>query len=567
MQALVLAGGRGTRLHERGAPPKVLTPLAGLPMLTHVIGRLAAEGVDDIVALIGHRGDEVAAALADARLGVRVRWRVEANELGTAGALEAARELCAERFFVVMADVLADVDLRALMAAHRRTEAWATLVAHPNDHPFDSDRLVTDASGRVIRIVRPSQTAGIDAGALCNAGLHVVERAALDFIGATPCDLTAALWPALIAAGKRVVAYRTAEYLKDMGTPERRARVDADLRAGVPARMRRGAFRPAVLFDRDGTLVEDRPHIARAEDLVPIGGAGAALRRLNEARIATALVTNQPAIARGELDEDGLHRLHTLLEGQLARDGGGWLDALFVCPHHTDAGFAGERPELKIECDCRKPRPGLLHQACVALSADRRATVMVGDRTADLEAARAAGVLAIGVSTGAACRDGRHPVAAETPLVPSVAEAVALVLDTAPSWRPWLERARRAGAVALAGPPGSGTTVVAAGLRLALGAEGVGSLHVSLERFVARGLGIDVARQAMVALADGESVLLPGYDPIARAPAPSTIARWDRRDVLIVEGVHAHEAAPSGALAVALVTGGGDWRLVEDAIR
>src|SRR5438045_3933718 len=100
----------------------------------------------------------------------------------------------------------------------------------------------------------------------------------------------------------------------DMGTPERRARVDADVRDGLPARMRRGGLRAALLVDRDGVLVEDRPFIAKLEDLVLLPGAGAALARCNQLRMPTALITNQPVIARGELDEEQLHALHTLLE-------------------------------------------------------------------------------------------------------------------------------------------------------------------------------------------------------------------------------------------------------------
>ena len=119
--------------------------------------------------------------------------------------------------------------------------------------------------------------------------------------------------------------------------------------------------------------------------------------------------TNQPVVARGALDEEGLHALHRLLEGTLGAEGA-WLDAIFACVHHPDRGFAGERAELKIACRCRKPLPGLFHQAQAALGVDARASIAVGDRTTDLRAAEAAGMIAVGVLTGAACRDGKLPL-------------------------------------------------------------------------------------------------------------------------------------------------------------
>src|SRR5581483_2106520 len=189
----------------------------------------------------------------------------------------------------------------------------------------------------------------------------------------------------------------------------------------------------------------DRPFIARADDLRVLPGVAPALARLNRAGVLAVCCTNQPVVARGALDEDGLHQL---LEGTLGAEGA-WLDGIFTCVHHPDRGFAGERAELKIACACRKPLPGLIHQAQVALGVDPRTSIFAGDRTSDLRAARAAGMIGVGVLTGAACRDGKFPLAPETPLVPSLAEAAALLLDTAPSWRPWLDRARAARAVVI----------------------------------------------------------------------------------------------------------------------
>jgi histidinol-phosphate phosphatase family protein len=570
MQAVILAGGRGTRLAAGGddgcdAPPKPLTSVNGLTMLEHVIGRLAPQGIDDFVLLTGYRAAEIERALGDgARFGVRLRYQVEPTPLGTAGATRAARALLDERFVVAYGDVLADVDVSAMLQAHLASGAEVTLAVHPNDHPFDSDRVVTDRTGRVLKLVRREDHAGPEAGALCNAAFYVVEKRALELVSeGAPDDFARDLFPRLVAAGRALHAYRTVEYLKDMGTAERLRRVEADVREGVPERSRRGTLKPALVCDRDGVLIEDRPYIARAEDIALLPGVTQALSRLNRAHVLAVCCTNQPVVARGAIDEEGLHALHTRLEGLLGAEGA-WLDGIFVCPHHPDRGFAGERADLKIACACRKPQPGLLHQARAELGMDARTSVVVGDRTADLLAARAAGMLGVGVLTGAACHDGKYPLPPETPLVPSLAEAAALLLDTAPSWRPWIDRVRAAGVVAIGGPSRAGKTLAAVALRLALAQDGVTSLHVSLDRFIRprserrAGAGVeentrfDEAARAARSLAAGRAVLTPGYHPVSRERAPGEALTWDRRGVLILDGVLACGLELDGALHVAL---------------
>jgi histidinol-phosphate phosphatase family protein len=551
-QAVILAGGRGQRLAGAlDAPAKALVPLCGRTVIEHVLTWLGTQGVTDLVMCLGYRAAEIAAAVGDGgSLGLRVRYHVETSPLGTAGAVQAALPLLGERFFVVYSDVVADVDLRQLAQAHAVAASIATLAVHPNDHPFDSDRVVTDRYGYVQRIVRPSDDLGPEAGALCSAALYLLERRAIEPMALTPpCDFAHDVFPALLASGERLLAYRTTEYIKDMGTPARRIRVETDLAENLPRQMRRSALRPAVLLDRDGVIIEDVGHLPRGAAPRLLTGAVGALRRVNGEHALAVCCTNQPVIARGEQDEDGLHQVHRLLEGLLAA-GGAWLDAIYTCPHHPERGFAGERVDLKIACTCRKPLPGLLLRAVAELGIDRRRSIVIGDRTTDLAAAQAAGILAVGVRTGAACKDGRIPIAAEIPIVDDVGAAVSLLLDTAPSWRPWLETIRDAGSVVLGGSSGVGKTAAAAALRLALAAVGIESVHVSLDRFALAPR--DLAALTFEGWRHGAAVLLPGYDAVRRLAAPSHILQRDRRTVTIIEGVLANQLQIPGAFHIAL---------------
>jgi histidinol-phosphate phosphatase family protein len=568
VQAVVLAGGRGTRLGTE--LPKPLVPLAGAPVLVHVLAWLARHGVTEAILCTGYRAETIEAEIGDgARFGLRVRYSVESTPLGTAGAVKAAEAMLRDRFVVAYGDVIADVDLEAMLQAHLASDALATLAVHPNSHPFDSDRVVADPAGRIVRMVKKEERAGIEAGGLCSAALYIVERrlvAGLQPVsaGAAPVDFARDVFPALVGRGERLLAHRTTEYLKDMGTPDRRARVEADVRAGVPARMRRSAFRPAVLLDRDGVLNEDVPFIRAPDQLRLLPEAAPALRKLNQSHVLAVCCTNQPVVARGEVTEAELAAIHRHLEGMLGETGA-WLDALYVCPHHPDRGYPGERAELKIRCTCRKPQPGLILDAVRDLGIDRRRSIFVGDRTIDLRAAHAAGVLGVGVLTGKALHDGLLPLPPETPIVESVSEAVDLLLVTAPSCEPLVDEALARRVVLIGGPSRAGKTVAASALRLALQARGADVVHLSLDRFIEplsarrpgapfrERIGMAAATEAVRTIVQGGTALCPGYDPATRERGPSELFRHTGRGVLLVEGLLALDLDVDGAARLAVV--------------
>jgi D,D-heptose 1,7-bisphosphate phosphatase len=210
--------------------------------------------------------------------------------------------------------------------------------------------------------------------------------------------------PRWLEEGKRVFAYRGDGYIKDMGTPERLGKVERDLQNGTVARKSGRTPRTAVFLDRDGTLNIEKGHLARPDDLELFSGVGSAIRSLNRVGIPAIIITNQPVIARGEADFADVDAIHRRLENLLAKDGA-FVDGIFYCPHHPDSGFKGERPELKIKCDCRKPAAGLVDAACEFFSIDRANSWFIGDSGRDLECAKNAGLRPVLVQTGAAGLD------------------------------------------------------------------------------------------------------------------------------------------------------------------
>ena len=426
----ILAGGKGTRLASIAGPiQKVLVPIGGKPVLEHHLELAAASGIVDVTIFAGYRAEDIAGFVGDgSRFGLNVRMVVEDEPLGTAGALLGSLDLLPEHFFVLYGDVMTAEDLQAVAAAHLGWNADFTMVAHPNDHPIDSDLLETDGEGRVTAIHAYPHPPDAGYGNLVNAALYALRREALrpwaDTSGKR--DFVKNVASELIATGGRVFAYRSSGYLKDMGTPARLQQVDSDYRSGrIRSRAANGRT-PAIFLDRDGTLNVEKGYLCRPGELELLPGVGEALRSLRQAGFRLVIVTNQPVIARGEANEADVAAVHRRLEWELGKSGA-FVDAIYVCPHHPDGGFPGERGDLKIVCDCRKPAIGLIERASRELQIDTACSWMIGDQTRDIEMARRAGLRSVLVQTGAAGGDGRFAVMPDH-VAPDLAAAAQMIL-------------------------------------------------------------------------------------------------------------------------------------------
>jgi histidinol-phosphate phosphatase family protein len=430
MQAVILAGGMGTRLRQRlGDLPKPMVSIAGKPLLEHQILLARRHGVSDILFLLGHGADAIKDYFGDgSRWGVRIRSVTETVPLGSAGAVLSALPELQDRFLVLYGDTMLNVDLTRFWRAHEESAAEASLLLHPNDHPHDSDLVEVDDRGRITAFHPYPHDPEEFYPNLVNAALYIVEKRALrgrqDACG--PLDFGKNLFPDMVARGSFLQGYRSPEYIKDAGTPERLDAVLADYDSG---RIAQGSLEtpvPAVFVDRDGTLNEEVDRVKDPGEFSLLEGVGKAIRRINRSGYRAIIITNQPVIARGDCSESDLARIHNKMETLLGREGA-YFDAILHCPHHPDKGFAGERADLKIVCSCRKPATGLIERARIELNIDMKRSWFIGDSTVDIRTAHNAGLRSILLQTGHAGRDGRYPDKPDY-IAPSLAAAVDLVL-------------------------------------------------------------------------------------------------------------------------------------------
>jgi D-glycero-D-manno-heptose 1,7-bisphosphate phosphatase len=163
----------------------------------------------------------------------------------------------------------------------------------------------------------------------------------------------------------------------------------------MSARVAHGSGRPAVFLDRDGVIVDEVQYLSSPDQLVLIPRAADAIARLNQHGIPVVVVTNQAGVARGYFPEERLTAIHRRLDELLAA-GGARIDRYEYCPHHPTEGL----PPYRVDCACRKPRPGMLLRAATALGLDLSRSVMIGDKLSDLQAGIAAGCRVILVRTG-----------------------------------------------------------------------------------------------------------------------------------------------------------------------
>lgn len=385
-QAILLVGGRGTRLGAAARDtPKPLLPIVGdTRFLDYLIDNLARHGVEEILLLAGHLGEQVEARYRGRTFrGARIDVVRESAPAGTAGALTYVADRLDDMFLMSNGDSYFDVNYLALAASMAPSDLGALAL-----------RQVEDA-GRYGRVAREgARITGFhekdpswQGAAPISGGVYVLKREVLELIGAPPVSIETDVFPRLAAEG-RLAGMIGEGFFIDIGLPETLAQGREEL----PAQMRRAA----AFFDRDGTLNRDDGYTHEPDALEFLPGAVEAIRAVNDAGALAIVVTNQAGLARGLYDEAQMRAFHTHMQARL-REAGAHIDAFYHCPFHAGGKVDDWRRAAHPD---RKPAPGMLKRALLEWPIDAERSFMVGDQDHDLAAAAAIGLPGYKVAPG-----------------------------------------------------------------------------------------------------------------------------------------------------------------------
>lgn len=394
MKVVIIAGGKGTRIASvNNEIPKAMIPVGGKPVLEYQVELSKRYGYTEIILIIGYLGHIIREYFQDgSKWGVSISYFEEEVPLGTAGALPNLESVLTEDFFVFYGDTIMDIALDLMLAFHKEKHADASLLLHPNDHPYDSDLVAANENGQITAFYSKPHPEGFVSRNLVNAALYILSPEILSFIPFNQkSDFGKDIFPFCLNAGKNLFGYISSEYIKDMGTPERYERVCEDVLSGKVARLNKKNPGKAFFLDRDGVITKEADLLKDPSKLELIPGAADAVKLINKSDFLAIVVTNQPVIARNLCSIEELDVIHNTLETMLGRENA-FVDAIYYCPHHPDSGYPEERKEYKIECDCRKPKPGMLLKASSDWNIDLSKSYMIGDRITDAEAGKNAGV-------------------------------------------------------------------------------------------------------------------------------------------------------------------------------
>ncbi len=409
MKVVISAGGKGTRISSIASDiPKPMIPIDGMPVLEREIYSLKKQGFDDIIITVSHLGNIIMDYFGDGSkispitnesFGVNIKYFYEEVPLGTAGALFKLKDELNEDFLLLNGDAIFDVDFNRFVEYHKEKGGLITLFTHPNSHPYDSGLIITSDNGSVKEWLSKEDERPEFYKNRVNAGLHVLSPKILEMdINSEKVDLDRQILKPLCKSGL-VYAYDSPEYVKDMGTPERYYTVQQNFIDGIVESKNLKNKQKAVFLDRDGTINKYVGFVRSVDDFELIEGVAETIKQLNDNGYLVIVITNQPVIARGEVTIDGLNTIHNKMETLLGNEGA-YVDGIYYCPHHPHSGYEGEIKELKIDCDCRKPKPGLIFKAANDFNIDLENSWMIGDSEIDILAGKNAGCKTALITSG-----------------------------------------------------------------------------------------------------------------------------------------------------------------------
>jgi mannose-1-phosphate guanylyltransferase/phosphomannomutase len=384
-QAVILAGGLGTRLKDvNGRTPKFLTQINGRTVADIQLQEVTESGIRKVLLLLGNGSQEIIDYIEKSPWKNKLEFTYvhESHPLGTGGAVCSALELLEDQFLLICGDIYFSQVLPkfiSLVAPNKNL-----LGVRASDHISDSNLVAVNLSRNVTRILRKPHEKNFRNIAL--TGVAVLQKSFIstlrDEYGKSKFDLDSEGYPTGLQKHVAFEAMHLPGYLKDIGTPARIAEVSEKDKKDLSPENK------AIFLDRDGVINREVGRVNNISDLKLSSDLGYFVKSVRNLGFRVLVVTNQPGIARGDITFEDLEGMHAKIDHELALHDAR-IDEFFVCPHYPESGFEGEIKELKFDCPCRKPKPGLFKEAIDRYEISVLKSFMIGNANSDFLAASA----------------------------------------------------------------------------------------------------------------------------------------------------------------------------------
>jgi len=562
MKAVILAGGKGTRIKELSQDiPKPMLKIGNTSILEHQIRLLRKYEIREIIIITGHLSDIIENYFKDGNdFDVGITYFREKKPLGTTGGIKEIENKLNEDFIVFYGDIMLNMNVKKLVDFHKKKRSFCTLVLHPNDHPYDSDLVEIDGQKRIIKFHPKPHNKNLYYKNLVNAGMYVMSPQIANYIEkGMKADFGKDLFPRIVNK-EHFYGYITAEYIKDIGTSSRLEDVRRDYTNGKIERYNIENKRKAIFLDRDGTINKEVDLLHNIEDFDLFPTTCKAIKKINKSDYLAIVVSNQPVVARNLCTIEDLEEIHKKMETLLGKENAK-LDSIYYCPHHPDSGYPEENPAYKVECECRKPNIGMIKTAANEFNIDLDSSYIIGDSVRDIKCGKNAGLITIGLRTGKKCKDGDID---PDYYFEDLYEAASYVVDE--PYKIYLEditnnylpkhRHSRPFVISIGGNSRSGKTILSQYLNLKFIDKGMKILRVSLDNWI---IPVSVRKNDQSVhdrfqlnkinedidnLFRFKEIRLKEYNPLTRSTSKKSIFyKLKNYDIVIIEGIVALSSA------------------------
>ena len=368
-QAVILAGGRGTRLRPiTNTRPKPMVEFHGRPFLEYLIEMLREQGFKNVLLLLGYLPEVIIDYFGDGRRwGIKIDYSVSGPDDLTASRVRLARSKIEPCFLLMYCDNYWPMQIDGMWEQYVASKMPAMITVYSNKDNYSRDSVRIGANNKVVVFDRSRTIPGLKGVEISYA---ILDKSVLELLPEQDELFEVAIYPELVKL-RQLAAYVSDHRYYSVGSHERLLLTKAFL-----------ARQPAIILDRDGVLNKRPPkanYVRTWNEFQWLPGALEALRLLKEAGYKVIVISNQAGIARGIIQESDVARIHEKMVEQ-ALMAGGAIDAFYFCPHHWDD-----------DCECRKPKPGMLFMAQREHHLDLTRTLLIGDDERDIQAADAAG--------------------------------------------------------------------------------------------------------------------------------------------------------------------------------